>query len=105
MVVEAADDLTVRFVLREPYSPFLEYTTIGILPKHILGSSSAGSLAATKFNASPVGTGPLQVAEVSAQYLVLTPYGDYYGERPYIERFEFLFYPSNAAVFDGRRKR
>jgi len=102
VVAEAPDDATVRFVLREAYTPFIEYTTVGILPQHILGSSSSGAQAA-QFNASPVGTGPLQVAEVSAQYLVLIPYPDYYGERSYIERFEFLFYPSLSAVYDGRR--
>ncbi|MCD6285858.1 MAG: peptide ABC transporter substrate-binding protein, partial [Anaerolineae bacterium] len=28
------DEYTVQFVLEEPYAPFLDYTTIGILPQH-----------------------------------------------------------------------
>ncbi len=34
--VKQLDDYTVQFVLDEPYAPFLDYTTIGILPYHKL---------------------------------------------------------------------
>jgi len=35
VAVEALSDRTVRFILENPYPPFLENMTMGILPKHI----------------------------------------------------------------------
>ena len=35
--VEKIDDKTIKFTLKKPYAPFLENTTIGILPSHIWG--------------------------------------------------------------------
>lgn len=102
--VEPDGDYTVRFVLREPFAPFLDYTTLGILPEHILGGAPAASLGESKFNAAPIGTGPFRVAEVSAQRMVLVPSADYYGAHPYIDRLEFVFYPNHAAVFEARRR-
>jgi peptide/nickel transport system substrate-binding protein len=104
VTVEATDVLTVRFVLREPFAPFMDYTTLGILPEHVLGSAPAASLGESQFNASPIGTGPLRVAEVSAQHIVLVPYAEYYGALPYIDRFEFYYFPSNGTVFEARRR-
>jgi len=103
VVVEPVDTYTVRFVLREPFAPFMEYTTIGILPAHILGSASIADLSESKFNASPVGTGPFNVAEVSARRIVLAANPDFYRSRPYLDRLEFFFYPNDASVYEARK--
>jgi peptide/nickel transport system substrate-binding protein len=104
VVVEQVDAYTVRFTLREPFAPFLDYTTIGILPAHILGSVPVKALGESKFNASPVGTGPFKVAEVSAQRLLLVAFPDFYRPRPYLERLEFIFYPNEPSVFEARKR-
>ena len=57
--VDRVDDYTVRFVLPEPYAPFLDYTTIGILPAHLLEDVSAAELSQSDFSKRPVGTGAL----------------------------------------------
>jgi peptide/nickel transport system substrate-binding protein len=36
VAVKKVDRRTVRFTLSEPFAPFLDYTTIGILPAHLL---------------------------------------------------------------------
>ena len=36
IIVKRLDDKTFQFTLPEPFSPFLDYVTFGILPKHIL---------------------------------------------------------------------
>ena len=105
VTVERIDSYTVRFVLREPFAPFLDYTTTGILPAHVLGSVPVAALGESKFNASPIGTGPFQMAEVSARRILLTANPNYYRSRPYIDRLEFIFYPSDAAVFEARGRR
>ncbi len=102
VVVEKIDTYTVRFVLREPFAPFIDYTTVGILPAHILGSASVEALEESKFNASPVGTGAFKIGEVSARRVLLVVNDDFYRSRPYLERLEFVFYPNAPAVFEAR---
>lgn len=104
VVVEQTDAYAVRFILREPFAPFLDYTTLGVLPVHILGNVPAQMLRESKFNATPIGTGPFQVAEVSAQRVVLTANPNYYRPRPYLDRIEFVFYPNDPSVFEARRR-
>ncbi|MHB1354781.1 MAG: ABC transporter substrate-binding protein [Anaerolineae bacterium] len=104
VTVEQVDTYTVRFRLREPYALFLEYTTIGILPVHLLGNVQIASLANAKFNAEPIGTGPFKVAEVSARKIALVYNREYYRTRPYLDRLEFVFYPNDEAVFEARKR-
>jgi peptide/nickel transport system substrate-binding protein len=55
---------TVRFVLPEPFAPFLDYTTVGLLPQHLLQNQKAGQLLDSAFNLNPVGTGPLKLNKI-----------------------------------------
>ncbi len=102
--VESLDAYTVRFTLREPFAPFLEYTTIGLLPFHILGNISVGLLSESKFNAAPIGTGPFKVGVVSATSYELVANREYYGAAPYIDRIQLKFYPNETAVFEARQR-
>lgn len=102
--VEKEGDYTVRFLLSEPFAPFLDYTTIGLLPAHLLDGVRAAELPGLDFNLRPVGTGPFQVEEVQVEKgeiaLVLlqrNPY--YYGPGPLLEHIRFRFYPSYQSVF------
>ncbi len=51
---------TIAFTLSEPFAPFLDYTAIGILPKHLLAGTNAAQLPQAPFNVQPVGSGPYQ---------------------------------------------
>jgi peptide/nickel transport system substrate-binding protein len=102
--VEREDDYTVRFTLSEPYAPFLDYTTIGLLPAHLLEGTSAIDLPQLDFNLSPVGVGPFQVDEVEVEdgqisSIILTRNPDFYGPGPLIEHIRFRFYPSHQSAF------
>ncbi len=105
VVVEQVDAYTVSFTLREAFAPFLDHTTLGLLPAHILGTVPVETLANHNFNAEPVGTGPFKVEESSARHLSLVANPDYYRSRPYIEGLDFIFYPSDAAVFQAHQRR
>jgi peptide/nickel transport system substrate-binding protein len=104
VVVERLDDYTVRFILREAFSPFLDYTTLGVLPVHILGNIPPEELGASKFNATPIGTGPFKIDQVSARRVLLVINPDYYKPRSYIDRIEFIFYPNAPSVFEARKR-
>ena len=56
--VKKLDDKNLKFTLPEPFAPFLDYATFGILPKHLLGTTVPDQLANARFNIDPVGTGP-----------------------------------------------
>ncbi len=55
----------VTFTLERPYSPFLENTTIGILPKHLWEYVNIQEFSYSKLNTNPVGSGPYEVDEIS----------------------------------------
>jgi len=100
------DDATVQFVLQEPYVPFLDYTTVGILPEHKLSGVQSSMLPTLAFNRQPVGTGPFRVDEVLFEQdhiasVTLKRYPRYHGESPYLETLVFQFYPTPRAAFEA----
>lgn len=99
--VERLDQYTVRFTLSQPFAPFLSYTTIGILPAHLLQGVPAGELAAHSFNMHPIGTGPFAVDEITSTHALLTVNADYYQGRAYLDELEFIFYADYASVVDA----
>ena len=99
VAVTATDPTTVRFQLTQPYAPFLNYATIGILPAHLLKNVSAGDLLQNPFNRHPVGTGPFQVTDLTADTMTLDVNPRYYGPRPYLARIQLKFYPDYESIF------
>ena len=101
--VEKLDDHTVRFRLGEPLPTFADYTTIGILPEHVLGAVSARDLLTHPFNTQPIGTGPFLLESISAEQALVAPNpryipppgrGDARREQPFLAGMEFRFYPT-----------
>ncbi len=106
VTVEKVNRRTVRFTLPEPYAPFLDYTTVGILPAHLLKGVRAAALPDIEFNLNPVGTGPFQLEEIEVEgetiaAVVLGQPSRHHGPQPYLDRVQFRFYPSDQAVFDA----
>ena len=104
--VEKVNNLTVRFTLAEPYAPFLDYTTFGILPKHLLEGTQAANLLVAPFNLQPVGSGPFQLEEVEVEEgtitsMVLKPAAHYYGPQPHLGRIQLRFYPTHQATINA----
>ncbi|RME38231.1 MAG: hypothetical protein D6793_03060 [Thermoflexia bacterium] len=94
----------ILFVLSKPFAPFLNYTTVGLLPARLLEGVRAADLLSLDFNLQPVGSGPFQVAEVETREgdvasILLKPNPEYYGPRPYLEGVRFRFYPSYPSAF------
>ncbi|MFQ5945053.1 MAG: ABC transporter substrate-binding protein [Anaerolineae bacterium] len=99
--VEAPDETTVLFTLPDPFAPFLTYTDLPLLPRHLLERVPARDLARNAFNARPVGTGPFVVREVSARAATLERNPRYYGEQSRLDQLEFRFFPDYASVLDA----
>lgn len=100
------DDYTVQFALQEPYAPFLDYTTVGLLPMHQLSNIRAADLPNLDFNRQPIGTGPFRLTEVQTEQgqialLTLKRFPRYYGPEPYLENILLRFYPTARAAFEA----
>ncbi len=106
ITVTKLDDQNLKFTLPEPFAPFLDYLTFGILPKHLLASTPANQLASANFNISPVGSGPYKfdhfvVESGHVAGIVLTLSDNYYGTKPYIQQVVFRYYPDSKSAYDA----
>lgn len=59
--VSKIDDQTVQFTLKQPFAPFLQNLTLGILPKHIWKNISTEEFPFSQYNVKPIGSGPYKV--------------------------------------------
>jgi peptide/nickel transport system substrate-binding protein len=104
VTAEGIDAYTVRFRLKEPFPTFLDYTTMGILPAHVLGGVAARDLLTHRFNTHPVGTGPFMLTGISTTRATLVPNPRYFGKQhPYLETIEFRFYTSYERLLTAYR--
>lgn len=94
--VEAVDEYTVKFTLKEPFSPFLDSTAqLGIVPKD--GYDSAA------FDQMPVGTGPWKVVQYDAeQQLIVEANEDYFEGAPELKRVTFVDMDNEAAFSNAK---
>ncbi len=106
ITVEKLNDKNLKFTLPEPFVPFMDYLTFGILPKHLLESVPPEQMPDAQFNISPVGTGPYEfdhliVDDGQIIGVVLTINTDYYGSEPFLEQVVFRYYPTSTEALDA----
>ncbi len=95
--VERVDDKTVRFTLNQAYEPFLQNTTLGILPRHIWEGITSSEFAFSVYNSNPIGSGPYKIKKISRDSIgipktyTLEAYKDFILGKPYIEKITFKF--------------
>ena len=104
--VKRMNDQNIKFTLPEPYAPFLDYVTFGILPKHLLEGTPADQLQNAEFNLKPIGTGPykfdhLLVEGGQIRGVVLNLNEKYYLDKPFIPQVVFRYYPDSTSAFDA----
>ena len=99
VTVEPVNEHTVRLLLDEPFAPFLDFTTIGLLPKHIWQDVPPSELLTSPLNLRPVGNGPMQATLTSAQFIRLerNPYSS--EDIPMVSALEFHFYPDYPSIY------
>jgi peptide/nickel transport system substrate-binding protein len=100
---ETPDDKTVVFKIPQPLTSFLDSTTVGILPRHILESVEPTSLREAAFGQEPVGTGPFKMKTFapSAHTIELAANQDYYFGQPRLDGFEFKLYDTAEAALEA----
>jgi peptide/nickel transport system substrate-binding protein len=109
VTVERVNAKEIRFTLKVPYGPFLENTSLGIMPKALWNESDSEQLAFSPLNTEPVGAGPYRMVKSEKSktgvptYYELRSFADYALGKPYIRTIKFRFYAneellSNALV-------
>ncbi|MSQ15449.1 MAG: hypothetical protein EXR50_06255 [Dehalococcoidia bacterium] len=104
--VEKVDSETLKFKLPRPFSPFLSYTNLGLLPSHLLKDKTVEELAQDKFNVFPVGAGRFAVESAKPDAVTLNASSSSMGPRPLLDQVKLLFfadqYAAVAAVKSGK---
>lgn len=107
--IKKLNDKTVQFILPEPFAPFLDYLTFGLLPQHILKDTTVDQLPSAAFNLAPVGTGPyrfdrLVVENGQVTAVQLRAFDKYYRRKAFIDQVIFRYFPNPQAAFDAYRQ-
>ncbi len=108
--VEALSSTTIQFRLPEPFAPFTDYLTFGILPKHLLGNYSMADIINNPFNLAPVGSGPFRFEELittdgKIDGIILKVFDGYYKDsKPFLEQINFLYYPTATDALQAYRE-
>ncbi len=98
------DDYNLQFRIPEPFSPFLDYLSFGVLPKHLLENQSFEQIIESTYNLQPVGSGPYKMDHLIVENdqvagVALRMNDSYFLGKPYIEQIIFRFYPNSASAY------
>ena len=103
--VTTPDAKTIVFRIKQPYAPFLENATMGIIPKHIWQNVPNEEFDVTYHNIEPIGSGPYRmdrIAEDKAKglprYYDLTAFKHYALGEPYITHLRIAFFGNNKEL-------
>lgn len=107
--VTRLDDKNLKFTLPEPFAPFLDYLTFGVLPRHLLAEIPPDALLDAGFNLAPVGSGPYRfdrflVEDNRISGVVLTAFDRYYGQAPFLQQIVFRYYETPTAALEAYRR-
>ncbi len=107
---EKIDDRTIKFCLPKVYTPFLENTTMGILPKHIWQDVLTDPqilLSDLDTNTKPMGSGPYQISKIARKSsglitsYTLVPNENFAFQKPHITTLVLKFYPSEKNLLEA----
>jgi len=105
--IEKVDDNKLRFVLDEPYAPFKELLTFGILPQSLWQDISPAGMPLAELNLKPIGSGPYQFGSlikdkngnIKSYTLIVNP--KYHLNEPYLEKITVRFYVTEEEAIEA----
>lgn len=93
--VEKVDDYTVKFTLKQPYTPFLANLAMSLAAP--IASPTALKANNDNINENPVGTGPYKFVKWDkGQSITLEKNADYWGPKPDADKIIFKFVKENS---------
>jgi peptide/nickel transport system substrate-binding protein len=120
VTLDALSPKVVRFKLPAANASFLQYTTLGLLPKHLWSSVKPAEIAFSNLNQAPIGSGPWRYVLTQSpdgqdrpestpvpgglapeEGVLLEPNPDLPEPNPRIARIWFRLYPTFGAALTG----
>lgn len=65
VTIKQINDFELEINLKEPYAPFIENFTVGIMPEHVWGTIPIEQLPFSQYNTEPIGSGPFMISKVN----------------------------------------
>jgi len=110
VLVQRINEREIKFILQEPYAPFLENLTIGIVPKHIWESVPIDQFSFSQFNIEPIGSGPYKIKNIKKNSTGITTlyeleaFPDYVFGKPYISNLIIKLYSNEEDLIKDLKK-
>ena len=107
VIVETPNQKTVVFTLTEAYAPFLQNTTMGILPKHLWEKADSERFSDHPLNTRPIGSGPFYVTKIKTdtndiiEYYELEAFENYALGTPFIDTMRIVFFTHEEDLIDA----
>ncbi len=107
VTIERIGEYELNLVLSEPYAPFIENLTMGILPRHIWEFAEIDQIPFSPHNSEPIGSGPYMIKNTKRNSsgipdaYILSPFDDYHGDIPRIATLNVQFFQNEEALLDA----
>ncbi len=107
VTVEQVGEYELNFVLEEPYTPFAENLTFGILPEHIWSTVTSEEFPFSQRNSEPVGSGAYKMKDIVRNAAgipltyILEANPNYHRGVPKIETLTLTFFPGEDALVEA----
>ncbi len=105
--VEKIDNRKVKFTPKGTYAPFLQNTTLGILPKTHWKNVTAEQFAFSSLNIKPIGAGPYQINTIIENKsgipttFILKPFKSYVWGSPYIKTLTIKLFSNEQTLIEA----
>ncbi len=105
--IERIGDHELNLVLAQPYAPFIENLTVGVMPKRIWEFATAEEFPFSQFNSEPVGSGPYAIEDIKRNRsgipdaYTLEGFEEYHAGAPRIETLTVRFFQNEPALVEA----
>jgi len=110
VLIEELGEYEFNIILNEPYIPFIENLTFGILPRHIWNELPTEQIPFSQRNTDPIGSGPFRIKQIARnsagfiQSYVLERFTQYH-EDVMLQSIQIRFYSNEDALLTGLQNR
>ncbi len=105
--IQKMDSRRISFTLKQPYGPFLDNFTVGIIPHHIWKDIPSDEFSFSELNVSAVGSGPYEIRKVKRNsyglpnMYTLRSFSDYSLGKAFVRDISLNFYQAEEDLFDA----
>lgn len=108
--IQKIDPKTISFTLRQPYAPFINNFTVGIIPRHVWRNVPSDEFSFSQNNMNAIGSGPYKIGRVRFNShglptsYNLSAFDKYSLGRPYVKKINLKFYQNESELIKAMEK-